>query len=146
MPKVVGVLLVGVLLFAQSLRAAELPAALVDPYLQVQVALAGDQFSGIAAHAKAIETAATALGSGAEKLVDGAKKLGAAADIAAARTAFGELSAALAAYAEATKSTFGKDVRLAYCPMVNKPWLQKDKEIRNPYYGAAMLTCGSFKN
>ena len=37
-------------------------------------------------------------------------------------------------------------MRLAYCPMVNKPWLQKDKEIRNPYYGAAMLTCGSFKN
>jgi hypothetical protein len=29
--------------------------------------------------------------------------------------------------------------------MVSKPWLQKDKDIRNPYYGAAMLTCGSFK-
>ena len=23
--------------------------------------------------------------------------------------------------------------------MVDKPWLQKDKEIRNPYYGAAMI-------
>ena len=75
----------------------------------------------------------------------GAKKLAAAKDIAAARTAFGEVSTALAAYAEKTKSGFGPDVRLAYCPMANKPWLTKDKAIRNPYYGAAMLTCGSFK-
>jgi hypothetical protein len=36
-------------------------------------------------------------------------------------------------------------VRVAFCPMVNKPWLTKDKTIRNPYYGASMLTCGSFK-
>ena len=39
----------------------------------------------------------------------------------------------------------GPDVKLAYCPMADKPWLQKDKDIKNPYYGSAMLTCGSFK-
>ena len=126
--------------------AAELPAALVDPYVQVQTALASDQFSGIAAHAKAIETAATAMGKDATGIVEGAKKLSAAKDIAAARTAFGEMSAALVSYAEKTKSTFGAGVRVAYCPMADKPWLQKDKDIKNPYYGAAMLTCGSFKN
>ena len=79
-------------------------------------------------------------------IVAGAKKLAAAKDIAAARTAFGEVSSALTEYAEKTKSGFGPDVRVAYCPMVNKPWLTKDKTIRNPYYGASMLTCGSFKN
>jgi membrane fusion protein, copper/silver efflux system len=135
-----------VMLAPLPVAAADLPSALVDPYLRVQVALAGDRFDSIAAQAKAIESAAAGLGQGAEKMVEAAKKLGAAPDIAAARTEFGELSAALVAYAEATNSTFGKGVRLAYCPMVNKSWLQKAKEIRNPYYGAAMLTCGSFKN
>lgn len=143
---VIGVLTLGVLLFSQSARAADLPGALVDPYLQVQAALASDQFGGVAAYAKAIETAATALGKDAEEIAAGARKLGAAPDITAARTAFGEVSAALAAYAEIKKSTFGKDVQLAYCPMADKSWLQKGKDIRNPYYGAAMLTCGSFKN
>jgi hypothetical protein len=28
--------------------------------------------------------------------------------------------------------------------MVKKSWLQKEPDIRNPYYGTAMLTCGSF--
>src|SRR5688500_14463058 len=126
--------------------AADLPSALIDPYLQVQVALAGDRFDGIATAAQAIEKAATALGKDASAIVAGAKKLGAAKDIAAARTAFGDVSTALAAYAEKTKSGLGAGVRLAYCPMADKPWLTKDKDIRNPYYGKSMLTCGSFKN
>ena len=67
-----------------------------------------------------------------KRLVAGAKKLGAAKDIAAARTAFGDVSAALVAYAEKTKSELGADVRVAYCPMVNKPWLQKDKDDQEP--------------
>jgi hypothetical protein len=125
--------------------AADLPAALVDPYLQVQVALSADQFDGVAAHGEAIQKAAATLGPDAQGIVSGAKQLAAAKDITAARTAFGEVSTALAEYAEKTKSGFGPDVRLAYCPMVDKPWLTKDKTIRNPYYGASMLTCGSFK-
>jgi hypothetical protein len=132
-------------MLAPRLAAADLPAALVEPYLQVQVALSADQFEGVPARGEAIEKAATPLGADAGAIVAGAKKLAAATDIAAARTAFGELSTALTAYAEKTKSGFGPDVRVAYCPMVNKPWLTKDKTIRNPYYGASMLTCGSFK-
>ena len=130
---------------ARGAWAADLPAALVDPYLQVQVALAADRFDGVTTHAEVIEKAAAALGQGAEAILAGAKKLGAAKDIAAARTAFGEVSTAVIAYAEKTKSGFGAGVRLAYCPMADKPWLTRDKEIRNPYYGKSMLTCGSFK-
>jgi len=137
------VLIVG--LFASGASAADLPAALVTPYLEVQVKLAGDQFGGLQPQAQAIAAAATTLGKDAEKIVAGAKKLGEAKDIAAARTAFGEVSQALADYAQKTKSGFGPDVKLAYCPMADKPWLQKDKDIKNPYYGSAMLTCGSFK-
>ena len=143
--KRVAMAIVAAVMTAHTASAADLPAALVNPYLQVQAALASDQFAGLASHAQSMATAATALGKGAEKIVAGAKKLGEAKDIAAARTAFGELSVAITEYAQATKSSFGPDVRLAYCPMADKPWLQKDKDIRNPYYGAAMLTCGSFK-
>ena len=124
--------------------AAELPKALVDPYLQVQVALSTDKTEGLAAHAKAIETAASALGKDGETIVAGAKKLAAAKDIVAARTAFGEVSDAIVTYAEKTKSDLA-GLHIAYCPMANKPWLQKDTDIKNPYYGSAMLTCGMFK-
>ena len=132
-------------LSTSTVAAADLPAALVTPYLQVQGALADDQFGGVAAPAKSIEVAAAALGKDGEKLVATAKALSAAKDIAAARTAFGDLSTELVAYAEKTKSGFGADVKQAFCPMANKPWLQKDKDIKNPYYGASMLTCGNFK-
>lgn len=30
-----------------------------------------------------------------------------------------------------------------YCPMKKAYWLSDEKEIKNPYYGAAMLNCGS---
>lgn len=135
---------VAMMFVAGSAAAAELPKALVDPYLQVQAGLASDKIDGLAMHAKAIETAAVALGKEAQGVVAGAKKLGAAKDIAGARTAFGEMSDALVTYAQKTKTDLG-DLRVAYCPMVNKPWLQKEKDIKNPYYGSAMLTCGSFK-
>jgi hypothetical protein len=138
-------LALGAVLLSASARAADLPSALVDPYLQVQTALAGDQVAGVPSAANAIAAAAAALGKDAEKIVAGARKLAGAKGIEAARTAFGELSVALGDYATKTKSGFGAGVRLAYCPMADKPWLQKDKEIRNPYYGSSMLTCGSFK-
>ncbi len=145
MTRVAMMTIVAAGLLAGVASAADLPRGLVNPYLAVQVKLAGDQFTGIAADAQAIATAATALGKDAEKIVAGAKKLGEAKDITAARTAFGEVSEALADYAQKTKSGFGPDVKMAYCPMADKPWLQKDKDIKNPYYGASMLTCGSFK-
>ena len=47
--------------------------------------------------------------------------------------------------------TFGTDQTLyvAHCPMFNKKkgadWLSETREIKNPYYGKEMLTCGSIK-
>ena len=41
----------------------------------------------------------------------------------------------------------GEPVYYQKCPMANggkgANWLSKDKSIKNPYYGSAMLTCGS---
>jgi Cu(I)/Ag(I) efflux system membrane fusion protein len=43
----------------------------------------------------------------------------------------------------------GKTVYYQFCPMANNSqgayWLSETKEIRNPYYGEAMLTCGETK-
>ncbi len=68
-----------------------------------------------------------------------------ATDIAAARTAFQSLSNALIAQLESHGSE-----TIAYkmhCPMAfdgkGADWLQDSKDLRNPYYGAMMLTCGS---
>ncbi|RYG53246.1 MAG: DUF3347 domain-containing protein [Chitinophagaceae bacterium] len=38
-----------------------------------------------------------------------------------------------------------KPVYLQYCPMAKASWLSNENEIRNPYYGTAMLTCGEVK-
>lgn len=32
-----------------------------------------------------------------------------------------------------------------YCPMKKASWLSSQQAIKNPYYGSAMLTCGSVK-
>jgi uncharacterized protein DUF3347 len=128
-----------------AVSAAELPKTLIDPYLQVQMALVNDAFDQVAAPAKAFETATATLGGDGSKLAASAKKLTSSKNIESARNAFGEVSEELVAYAKKTKSEFPADVREAYCPMVDKPWLQKDKDIKNPYYGQAMLTCGSFR-
>jgi hypothetical protein len=38
---------------------------------------------------------------------------------------------------------------LEYCPMANNNegafWLSNEKQIKNPYFGDMMLTCGSVK-
>ncbi len=77
--------------------------------------------------------------------MDGARKMAAAKDLAAARTAFGDMSDGLVGYAEKSGSALPADIHIAYCPMANKPWVQKGTAINNPYYGSAMSTCGSIK-
>jgi hypothetical protein len=39
-------------------------------------------------------------------------------------------------------AALGDEVKVAYCPMVQKYWLQKGEKIRNPFYGKQMSDCG----
>ena len=51
-------------------------------------------------------------------------------------TKFGVLSEAIDTYMTGLHLTPpGGRASVAYCPMVRKPWLQKDETIANPYYG-----------
>jgi hypothetical protein len=74
-----------------------------------------------------------------------AVQLTSAGDLADARDKFGRLSEAIDAYMTGLKLTLPEGVRVAVCPMVNKPWLQEGSSISNPYYGKEMPTCGNFR-
>jgi len=57
------------------------------------------------------------------------------------REHFANLSNNMAALAKSIKLG-AQPIYQAYCPMKKANWLSSDKEIKNPYYGSAMLTCG----
>lgn len=63
-------------------------------------------------------------------------------DITAQRKQFEALSTSMISLAKATKPA---KVYVQYCPMVNASWLSDSKDVKNPYYGDKMLTCGSVK-
>ncbi len=60
------------------------------------------------------------------------------------REKFATLSANLLVLAKTMKLTT-EPAYLQYCPMKKAVWLSNTKAIKNPYYGSAMLTCGSIK-
>jgi Protein of unknown function (DUF3347) len=119
---------------------AELPGSITEPYLRIQTVLAADKMDGVKADALAIAAAAKEL-EDSEKVAEPAKQLAEAKDLAAARKTFGLLSEELVK--RAGKS--GDELKIAYCPMAGKRWLQKGSSIRNPYFGSGMLTCGEIK-
>ena len=124
----------------------EMSRAVVDPYLKIAVALASDNIDGVKANAGDVTTAATALGVYAAPIDTAAAQLTSAADLEDARAKFGVLSEAIDVYMSRQHLVPPEGVRVAFCPMVKKPWLQDDGPLRNPYYGSQMLTCGSYRN
>jgi hypothetical protein len=122
-----------------------MPASIVDPYLAIEDGLANDKIDQLRANAGNLATAAAALGSPAVKIDTAAVQLASATDIGDARDKFGTLSDAVVAYMDGLHLKPGDGVRQAFCPMKQKPWLQKGDTIANPYYGSSMLTCGNFK-
>jgi hypothetical protein len=124
----------------------EMARPVIEPYLRIQSALASDRVEGVRADAGAIATAAADLGAPAVKIGTAAVQLAAASDLADARGKFGALSEALDTYMTGQQLAPPDGVRVAFCPMVKQPWLQRDGSLRNPYFGSQMLACGSFRN
>jgi hypothetical protein len=124
---------------------SEMPRSVIDPYLKIHAALADDTLEGVRAAAGDVATAAAALGAPAMKIDTAALQLASATELEDARTKFGVLSEAIAAYMNGLHLVPPAGVKVAFCPMVMKPWLQADAAITNPYYGKSMLTCGNFK-
>ena len=137
----------------------DLDAALAR-YLEVQAALAADDdaTAGRAAAALAAAVAAVdadVLPPGARgawqadrgRLEATARDLAAAGDIAGRRRALEPVSHALWRALAAYGTPRPGPVRLFHCPMAHDnsgaDWLQLEATTANPYFGAAMLRCGS---
>jgi len=65
-------------------------------------------------------------------------------DLKQARSAFEELSAEFVPMAQMKyeKSAMAPDWVVMNCPMAKADWIQKKGDVKNPYYGAKMSTCG----
>ena len=73
------------------------------------------------------------------KIKAAAVKLSGAKAIDKQRAAFKELSRPLAMWVTMSKPA---GLNVVYCSMAKGSWLQSEKTIANPYYGAKMLRCG----
>lgn len=114
-------------------------------YLKIQNSLAEDSLKGVADEAMAIAKAVTG---DSMKMLPGevakqADALAAAKDLKAARAAFKPLSDSLIKYL-ADHKVKGAYVEV-YCPMAKASWLQADKNVKNPYMGSDMSSCGEVK-
>ncbi len=145
-------LLAGLVLAAITLRGlAATPESvdtLVPPYLQLQSALAADDLAAAQAAARRLADSGNE-DSALAPVADAAARLATAADIKAARNEFARVSAAFTSLVNDIGTTGARPLYLAHCPMAfggkGGDWVQGDKKIRNPYYGAMMLGCGGIK-
>lgn len=127
----------------------ELKDALVEDDLQeaknasekLQASLEGLEIAALSAQVEA------ALKLRLPELEAATAKIVKAGDIESIRNVFDELSATMIDLATTANPIEG--LYIQHCPMSNSnkgaDWLSLSKEIKNPYYGAAMLTCGEVK-
>ena len=135
-------------------------AKVIAAYFTISSELAGDNFKKAAA---AAETARSALAAADMTLLDGdahaswmkalsrlkppLDAMAKAEEIAGLRAQFAKLSNELAPVIKHFGIGQAEPVYMVKCPMAfenrGATWLQKDKSVRNPYFGSQMLTCGS---
>lgn len=123
----------------------------LSSYEKIRGQLASDSIEGVPDAAKALKKAATHAAQSApkeiatylENLINAAKKLKAAADLDAARLAFGEASQALI-FIGAKEDSLSKGRYVFECSMAKgfQKWIQNDTNISNPYMGNQMKHCG----
>ena len=124
---------------------------LVQPYLEVQSSLAGDNLAAAKAGAQTLLStlAAGPQAESLDQLQAAAGTLAKSEDIKAARAAFLDLSNVMIELAKTTGTSGEPTLHVAHCPMAfegkGADWIQSDKTISNPYYGAAMRRCGDIK-
>lgn len=76
-----------------------------------------------------------------KELLKASEALDKADNLEQQRAAFGSVSTGMWKWLKSTNDV-GQELYYQYCPMKKAYWLSQGKEIRNPYYGSSMLTCG----
>ncbi|MBE9602701.1 DUF3347 domain-containing protein [Pedobacter sp. MC2016-24] len=121
--------------------------AIYEHYIHLTKALVDGDMAEAKVAVNAIELGSKALANGAS-LAALAGKIATAANIDAQRTLFSELSNDFIKRVKAAGLSSG-EVYVEYCPMAlddkGASWLSSQKEIKNPYFGASMLSCGEVK-
>lgn len=117
-------------------------------YQQYQVltkALVVEDVNTAKTAALAIETGAREI-KGAALMAHAAGEISSTSDVKAQRLAFARLNQDLIRLLKDTGLDQGK-LYVAHCPMAlndqGASWVSTSKEIKNPYFGDSMLTCGS---
>jgi Cu(I)/Ag(I) efflux system membrane fusion protein len=131
----------------------------LDAYLSVWAALSGDDAEGAAAAVDALPSAWAELDASglpneaherwderSEQVAELCRTIAETDDISAIRTAFAPLSTAIASVIREYGLTGEGPLYYMHCPMAfdntGAYWLQADRDLLNPYYGAEMLYCG----
>ena len=124
---------------------SEAMKTIVAAYLEIQSQLVADKADTIKAQAHTIAAQAAVMGEPGSAIATAAADVEKAPDLKAAREAFAQLSEAVVAAAKNDGWTDVSGLKLAYCPMVKRSWLQSQDTLQNPYLGKTMLNCGEFR-
>ncbi|NML21356.1 DUF3347 domain-containing protein [Pseudoflavitalea sp. G-6-1-2] len=121
--------------------------AVYQQYAALTAALVESDAAKAKVAANAIEAGAKEL-KGAEAIAAAAAKITTAKDIDAQRIAYSDLSNNLITLVKKSGINSG-ELYVEFCPMAMNDkggyWISNDKAIKNPYFGASMLTCGDVK-
>ncbi|MDO9260494.1 MAG: efflux RND transporter periplasmic adaptor subunit [Flavobacteriaceae bacterium] len=134
---------------------------IINEYVLLQEALSKDDFSTSKKQVQHIKTALSKVNMSMfkgdahnvwmqfeEQLSKSIKVMESVKDIENIRKSFLNLSVNYVSLVE-TFGPFSKKIYVINCPMANNnkggDWLTYTKEVKNPYYGKSMLTCGSIK-
>lgn len=121
--------------------------AVYGQYLNLNTALINGDAAAATIASNALEAGAVTMNDG-KAIAAAASKITSASGIEAMRVQYASLSNEMIRLVRNTGVTNGA-VYVDFCPMAmnNKGayWLSNTAEIRNPYYGEEMLTCGEVK-
>ncbi|NOT90748.1 DUF3347 domain-containing protein [Ferruginibacter sp.] len=135
--------------FAQETSKAQ-PSPLLTSYYNLKDALVSSNATAAAASSAAFVKALNDIDKETLKdesrnaLLTDANAISLSKDLKLQREKFATLSTNMFALAKTVKLS-ADPVYQQYCPMKKASWLSDNKAIKNPYYGSAMLTCGSVK-
>ena len=143
------------LFFAIQMMSASIWAGPIDKememvlqqYSRIHISLTNDTTAGVDSAAQSIVKITAGIKTADTKVLGLTASVTKAAqaiqgkDLEAARSEFFELSKPLLAYVYQLYSGEQEYFRF-YCGMAKKGWVQESKDLRNPYYGSSMLSCG----
>ncbi len=136
--------------FAQDSTKSQ-TSSLLSSYYNLKDALVSSNSTSAAASAEAFVKALfdidkeTVNDESRAALLNDAGAISQTKDLKIQREKFAILSTNMLTLAKTVKLS-SEPVYQQYCPMKKASWLSDNKAIKNPYYGNAMLTCGSVKD